>query len=162
MANPRRQLLYEMIRAEPGANFVRLVGAMEATTGNRSDYGTVAHHLYTLERARLIQSFRLGRCRRYVAVDPEAPTESVRRQLALMRDPGHLAMLEAVRDRPGISQRALHRLLAERGHRFCRQTIAYRVLRLVAAGLVGEERRGGLLSYCLTEGAAVVLAANQS
>lgn len=130
----RRRQLYGLILERPGVTFMELV---RASLGH---IGVTSYHLFLLERHQLVRSCRTHRCRRYYAFvgDPEAD-----RRDAILREPHMRATYERVQAEPGIAQREL----VERFPEVTRQSVAYRLGRLVRAGIIWEDRQARSTRY---------------
>lgn len=136
-----RARLYDLILARPGIPFTDLVAA------TNSHFGTTAHNLHVLERFQLIRSYKTNRSRRYVAA--LGPQEEARRAAALM-EPHLRQTLDVIESSPELTRTDLHRAFPD----VSRQTISYRVARLLELGLV-EESRGGRFKQYRATGRAV-------
>lgn len=96
-----RETLMELVRTEPGIN------PQEIRRRTGLGWGTVVHHLRTLEKNRLVMSAREGRYRRFFAVG--SVNSSQKPALALMKNAFSSRVLDLIRDHPGISHGELAR-----------------------------------------------------
>lgn len=139
----RRRVLYSAIFGRPGISFTELQGL------TRVRYGNLQYHLETLERAKIVESVKVGRYRRYYPVGMD-DFESLRLR-AHLADPIYLRTAIDVEASPGVSAGEFHRL--HRG--LTRQAVAYRIQRLRNAGGIETDQTGN--GYRLSERAAAIL-----
>lgn len=146
LLNPMRAAVLDLVRAEPGITFLRLVHCIKSLPAfaESAGYGAVLFHVQRLEDGGYVTTRRSGRARRHYANGwgGDASIDALLRQ-GVGADLARLLLAE-----PGLSQYACWR-------RFegacCRQTVRSALLRLEAYGLVVAGRDGSALTYVPTE-----------
>lgn len=127
--HPARAKLVQIVESQPGIHFHDL--AMKAELAN----GTAVHHLRKLSDSGHISVRRSGRYTCYFPggrVDPHAAAAA-----PLLKSEGAKQILEAVRNKPGMSNLELAQATGLQP-----STVNYHVQRLSAAGLVAALRDG--------------------
>lgn len=149
LESPNRDLLYRIIRHDPGISFLRLREATASGPGGaRMSIGTLLHHLDQLERFGLVLSRRVGRFRRYF--DAKSGDANRAPALALLRnDPANLIARTLV-ESPGLARSELQRLVSM--HRpLGRTSLMYHLHRLAKQGLVAADAAPGVPRFHPTQ-----------
>lgn len=129
----KRGEIYQAICNKPGISFGSVREHVGMTGGGGPQY-----HLYVLEKLEYVQSFRVGRHRRYFAAGDEHYRRN--RIRAILTSPIYRETASAVSRRPGAVQREI----ADEFPEVSRQAVSYRLGRLETAGAIArtiENRR---------------------
>jgi predicted transcriptional regulator len=121
----RRGEIFQAICARPGINFEALRDRVRMRGGGGPQY-----HLYALEKLAYIQSFKVGRYRRYFAAGDEHFRRNKIR--AMFMAPAYLETARLVQRRPGASQSEISSEFPE----ISRQAVGYRLQNLEEAGAI--------------------------
>ena len=123
-----RQNLIGYIYAHPGANY----GTIKDYLGMHN--GTLSHHLYTLEKAKMVESQRAGRKRLFFPVNFE------KKQAVMMLNTSNSVQEEIIKiisKEPGCSQMIIAKTLG-----LSRQRINYNINSLSRKGMLRVEKMG--------------------
>lgn len=132
--NDTRATIFEAIRSEPGLSATDL--SKKADCG----WGTVVYHLAVLEQNGLIISSRDGRHRRFF---PYSGMDFRHKDVfSAIRNETTAAILNAIRDSPGIHQTALRKEVD-----LAASTVNWHISKLEDADLVEKERDGRKVRY---------------
>lgn len=124
LENKTREQIYLHIQERPGAYYRSIQRDLGLAQG------TLSHHLYTLEREKLITRQRQGLKLRFFPTSLGAiKTRAI--------SPWQLRVMETVRANPGISQSDLARILG-----LSRQALHYHIEQLRRASLIGMTLSG--------------------
>lgn len=132
--NGVRERIFQAIRANPGVSASDLARFAEVS------WGTTIYHLDVLEQTRMVTSLRKGRYRRYF--ENGAPLTTSKDAVAILRNPVTASVVEALRTRPGVTQKELAGATG-----MSPQALHWHVARLVETGLVRKERDGRLVRH---------------
>lgn len=142
----KRGEIYETICQRPGINFEALRDEVGMTGG-----GGAQHHLYVLEKLEYVQSFKVGRYRRYFAAGDDHFRRN--RICALLTAPIYRETAELVLRNPGASQGKI----AEKFSDVSRQAVGYRLKALESAGAISRQRDShGVYYYATMDGGYVL------
>lgn len=142
----RRGEIYSTVCDSPGINFEALRERVGMTGGGGPQY-----HLHVLEKRGRVESFKVGRYRRYFAVGDDHHRRN--RIRAMFASSIYLETSVAVSRRPG----AIQREIAEAFPGFSRQAVGYRLQNLEAAGAIARHREGSEVIYYATMDGGYVL-----
>jgi predicted transcriptional regulator/uncharacterized membrane protein len=120
-----REMVYDYVKTHPGEHFRSIMNKLSLTNG------TLAHHLYTLEKREFIKSERDGPYKRFYP-SGYSFDGSVMEVNGLQKK-----ILDVIDDNPGISQKGLAKALAVSA-----PTINYHIKTMVGARLVELQRSG--------------------
>lgn len=134
LENPLRDDILVVVQGSPGISASELGRRLEC------GWGTLVYHLTVLERMQLISSAREGRHKRFFVQG--RINYSDKGAVGLLANPSARTLLDAIRERPGLIQRDLGRLLG-----LSPGTVAWHVDRLEEAGLVIKEEEGRVVRY---------------
>ena len=134
LQNERRRRLHQIISAQPGISYNRLI---EAAGMSR---GAARHHLHVLENIGLIQTESLGLTRRHF---PRGLDHAARQGLAILQDPLCRRIAEAL-GQGGRSQGQLVQAFAAEAPR---STIQFKLGQLARANIVRSSRVGRQVVY---------------
>lgn len=130
--HPKRQRILDIVRRTPGITPLRLC----ASTG--FGWGTTMHHINKLQRTGHLTSVSAGRTRALFL--PGLPVD-VRRQAALVQRPEHVALLNLLQKRPGLSQIELAAALNADRSQLCRLLRRWEDAGIVIGEQDGRRRR---------------------
>ncbi len=125
LGNKLRRRIYVYIQNHPGEHFRGILVNLNLTNG------TLAHHLYTLEREKLIRSERDGLYRRFYPAGYRIENE--RRDITLVQR----RILGKVEEKPGTSQKVIADEL-----KLSSSTVNYNIKALKDKGLIDMEKVG--------------------
>ncbi len=125
LGNKLRRRIYVYIQNHPGEHFRAILVNLALTNG------TLAHHLYTLEREKLIRSERDGLYRRFYPAGYRIENE--RRDITLVQR----RILDKVEEKPGTSQKVIANEL-----KLSSSTVNYNIKTLKEKGLIDVEKVG--------------------
>jgi DNA-binding transcriptional ArsR family regulator len=134
LENPLRDDILDVVQRSPGISASELGRRLEC------GWGTLVYHLTVLERMQLISSAREGRHKRFFVQG--RINYSDKAAVGLLANASARTLLDAIRDRPGLIQRDLGRLLG-----LSPGTVAWHVDRLEEAGLILKEEDGRVVRY---------------
>jgi len=123
-----RQDLIGYIYSHPGVNY----GTIKDYLGMHN--GTLSHHLYTLEKTRIVESKRAGRKRLFFPVNFEEKNAYVMKNTSNAVQEG---IIKIISKEPGCSQTIIAKNLG-----LSRQRINYNINLLARKGLVRIEKMG--------------------
>lgn len=120
-----RELVYDYVKSHPGDHFRAIMNKLSLTNG------TLAHHLYTLEKQEFIKSERDGPYKRFYP-------HGYKFEGSVMEINGlQKKILDIIESNPGISQKRLASLLG-----ISPPTVNYHIKTMVGARLVELQRNG--------------------
>ena len=125
LGNKLRRRIYVYIQNHPGEHFRAILVNLALTNG------TLAHHLYTLEREKLIRSERDGLYRRFYPAGYRIDNQ--RRDITLVQR----RILDKVEEKPGTSQKVIADEL-----KLSSSTVNYNIKALKDKGLIDVEKVG--------------------
>ena len=134
LENPLRDDILEVVQQQPGISASELGRRLEC------GWGTLVYHLTVLERMQLLSSAREGRHKRFFVQG--RINYSDKAAVGLLANASARTILDAVKERPGLIQRDLGRLLG-----LSPGTVAWHVERLAEAGLIIKEEDGRVVRY---------------
>ncbi len=129
--NKTRYALHGIISEKPGIHYTALKEEFDLANG------AAAYHLDVLEREEFIRSVRDGRLKRFYSTDTKVP-ENPRMTPEEVRE----AIVQLVRERPGISQK---RIINELG--VDRDSVGYFLRELVKEGTLRDSKDGRFTVY---------------
>lgn len=136
--NSVRERIFAAIRANPG------ISASDLARVASVSWGTTIYHLDVLEQTQMVSSLRKGRYRRYF--ENGAALTQTKDIVATLRNPVTASVVEAMRARPGVTQKDLAAAVS-----MTPQALHWHLARLVQTGLVRKEREGRVVRhYCAT------------
>jgi predicted transcriptional regulator len=124
LSNKTREQIYLHIQEKPGSYYRAILRDLDLA------HGTLSHHLYRLERERLIRRQRHGLRLRFFPTSTGVPKS---RPVS----PWQMRVLETVRGQPQISQSELARILG-----LTRQALHYHIDQLRRSSLIGVTAMG--------------------
>lgn len=133
-----REAVYERIRVDPGVSTHELCAAVQI------GWSTLSYHLRMLERSEMVVSVRDGRYRRFFDREGGAHANGRKAVVAAVRNPGTRTVAQAIRLRPGLSQRDLSLQLG-----LAPSSIHWHIRRLERTALVVARRAGHHVRYDL-------------
>jgi predicted transcriptional regulator len=123
--NRLRKRIYVFVQNHPGEHFRSILNHLNLTNG------TLAHHLYTLEKESLIRSQRDGLYRRFYPAGYQI-------------DPTHVSLtaiqqriIDLVKDEPGLSQKEISQNLG-----LSNSTVNYNIKSMKEKGLLEVKKDG--------------------
>jgi DNA-binding MarR family transcriptional regulator len=123
--NRLRKRIYVYVQNHPGEHFRSILTHLDLTNG------TLAHHLYTLEKENLIRSQRDGLYRRFYPAGYQI-------------DPGHITLtsiqqriMDLVKEEPGHSQKEISQILE-----ISNSTVNYNIKSMKEKGLIEMRKEG--------------------
>jgi uncharacterized membrane protein/DNA-binding MarR family transcriptional regulator len=120
-----REMVYDYVKSHPGEHFRAIMNKLSLTNG------TLAHHLYTLEKQEFIKSERDGPYKRFYPRGYKF-TGSVMEINGLQKK-----ILDAIEEAPGITQKQLAKVLG-----ISPPTVNYHIKTMTGARLVDVQRNG--------------------
>ena len=137
LRHPRRRLLLEFVRGDPGANF------REIARRTRLDLGTVRHHLTVLVRSGWVVERAHGATVRFF--DARAAHDGDWVEVVLRREPALAALHDWLKLNSGVPQSRGLEAMAARG--WPRSSTQHRLARLAEAGLAQVVPQGRFLLH---------------
>jgi predicted transcriptional regulator len=131
--NKRRQLIYDMIKNEPGVHFSAIMKELNLKPG------VASYHINRLEKMELIKSFQDGMYRRFYLFD-----DKIEMKIAL--SDVQTLIINVIEDEPGISQVGISKVIGK-----SKVVINYHVRFLRDLGILILEREGRNTHCFLTE-----------
>ncbi|MGA1866127.1 MAG: winged helix-turn-helix transcriptional regulator [Thermoplasmatota archaeon] len=123
--NRLRKRIYVYVQNHPGEHFRSILTHLELTNG------TLAHHLYTLEKENLVRSQRDGLYRRFYPAGYQI-------------DPGQVSLtgiqqriIDTIKERPGLSQKDISQTLS-----LSNSTVNYNIKSMKDKGLIEVRKEG--------------------
>jgi predicted transcriptional regulator len=129
-----RGQIYGFIQSHPGEHYNHIKQALDVTNG------TLSHHLRALEIQGFVRSQRDGTYKRFYPTDMKVP-----RTKGIQLSDLQIAIVDAIRQSPGISQKEI-----ARREGISQQTVSYNLSVLGRMGILDVSREGMRKRYYIT------------
>ncbi len=132
LQHPKRRAMRDLVEANPGLTFKEVMASLEMTNG------PAQHHLHVLERSGVLVRRKVGRQSHVFLAGPRVDASQV-----ILQDPELKRLWEWIAQNPRCSESEIaHHAVDDWGWK--RSTLAYRLRRLVKAGVLGSVEDAGL------------------